>query len=518
MRLIDTSLITQESLARMGQTEKDWVYNGLDCCVTLEVKHKLSANLDNVSRSTYEFSKRLQAPILEMNMRGVLIDQYYLSKLIRDFTLDQKRIERQFNHICKEGLGMTFEMGSHHQLKRLFYEVLKLPQVRKRNAKGQMVPTVDRNALEKLMGQFYAQPFISHILGYRDLDKKLQFLHTGIDRDGRLRTSFNIAGTTTGRLASNYSDFGSGTNLQNVERRLRRVIISDPGYKFCNIDLEQGDSRNLGAILGFLFHDWTYLDACQSGDLHTTVAKLVWPDMGWANSLKADRALAEQIFYRWFTFRDATKKLGHGTNYLGTPFNMSQQTKIPQTLIAGFQEKYFKAFPAIGYYHNWVRERLILDHEITTLFGRRRHFFGRADEATTIREAVAYSPQSMTAEEINTGLINVWDMNRVQCLLQVHDSILVQYPEEQEDELVPLLLKACEVPMEIGDRTVIVPAEAKVGWNWADVEYNKDGSVGDNPDGLLKYRGTDKRRRTSEAKTSILDRVVFRTNSSGWVT
>src|SRR5204863_8193698 len=100
-----------------------------------------------------------------------------------------------------------------------------------------------------------AEPIIKHVFALRDLGKKVSFLQTAVDPDGRLRTSFNIAGTTTGRLASSYSDFGTGTNLQNVETLLRSVFVADPGMKFCNIDLEQADSRGGCAIHCNLFCD-----------------------------------------------------------------------------------------------------------------------------------------------------------------------------------------------------------------------------------------------------------------------
>src|SRR5262249_14971349 len=153
----------------------------------------------------------------------------------------------------------------------------KLPPVKKRsNRAGERnyTPTVDRDALEQLDNYFLAQPIVSHILGLRDIEKKIGVLKTGIDSDGRMRTSYNIAGTSTGRFSSNLSDFGTGTNLQNIEDMLRSIFVADAGLKFAYIDLEQAESRLVGAIEWNLFHDPTYLDACESGDLHTSVCRL----------------------------------------------------------------------------------------------------------------------------------------------------------------------------------------------------------------------------------------------------
>lgn len=511
MKLIDTSTLTPQSIDAMGATERLQIYNGLDCCVTHEVDEVITQDFNPLTLRTYDFSRRLQAPVLEMNMRGVLIDQYELSRLIVEFEEALVQLKWQFDHICTEVFGETFSMSSPLQMKRLFYDVLRLPEIKKRNAKGERVVTTDRAALEKLRAHFYAQPFVSHILGCRDLEKKLQFLRSDIDADSRLRTSFNIAGTNTGRFASNFSDFGSGTNLQNIERKLRRVIVSDPGYKFCNIDIEQGDSRNLGFLLGELFNDWDYLDACESGDLHTIVSRAAWPGLPWTGDPKQDRAIADGPFYRMFSYRDMAKRLGHGTNFLGTPYTMAENTKLPQRDVKTFQSGYFSRFPGLSKYHDHVRWQLRTVHKLVTPFGRERHFYGRADDDTTVREAVAYCPQSMTAEEINIMLEKAWDLNIAQCLLQVHDSILFQYREDQEAVIVPKLLECCRVSLtSTTGRVFNASTEAKIGWNWADTEFEKDGSVKENPDGLRKWKGSDPRRRSASPKTSVLDRVLPR--------
>ena len=110
----------------------------------------------------------------------------------------------------------------------------------------------------------------------------------------------------------------------------------------------------------------------------------------------------------------------------------------------------------------------------------------------------------MTADEIDTGLLNVWRANLAECLVQVHDSILFQYPEHLENQIVPQLIAAIETPIQLHNgRKFIVPAEAKIGWNWADFD---DKNPQDNSDGLIKYRGNDERVRT--APINFLDRLV----------
>ena len=530
-KIIDTSTLLETT--SLSYNEKEWVYNGLDCCVTLEVWQRLAEQIDPVAQKTYDFSRALQAPILEMTTRGVLVDIGRRDEVLHLYNAQVIQLETQLNELIIEGVGWeeprfnTTWWRSPAKLKDLLYGIMSLPPVRKRNAKGAFVPTLNRDALEKLNDYLLAEPICRHILALRDLDKKRGFLRTGIDADLRIRTNFNIAGTNTGRLASSMSDFGTGTNLQNVDRELRSVFVADPGYKFANLDLEQGDARNVGAICWQLFveqhgeeYAGAYLNACESGDLHTTVCKMSRPDLPWTGDAKKDREIAEQIAYRQDSYRQLAKKLGHGTNYYGTPRTMAKHTKVETLVIQEFQQRYFGAFPAIGSYdrddrtspnwHNYVRGQLQSAHSLTTLFGRRRVFFGRSFDDSTIREAIAYSPQSMTADEIDTGLLNVWrTMPKVQLLIQVHDSILLQYPEELEDEILPKIMNTMKVALTLAKgREFTVPVDAKVGWNWGEPSYwsakdaakgkcreDQVGTVKENPDGLVKWKGHDKRKR-----------------------
>jgi DNA polymerase I len=507
--------ITRTDLLRPGEPKSDserlWIYNGLDCCVTLEVFEAIFPQLDNLTGSTYALSRALQGPVLEMNLRGVRIDESERRRAIDGYRDDTKRLERNLYRIVHDGVGYpdfcdtgkTKAWRSNAHVARLLYDVLKLPEIRKRNERGELARTVNRDALERLQIHFLAEPIIAHILSLRDIGKKISVLETEIDSDGRLRTSYNIAGTTTGRFSSAFNDFGTGGNLQNIEERLRRVVIPDPGMKFANIDLEQADSRNIGALCWNVFRDPTYLNACESGDLHTAVARMSRPGLPWTGDLKADRATAEQPFYRHHGLRHMCKVLGHGTNYLGSPFEMSKHTKIEQSVIKEFQATYFQAFPAIQRLHAWTAEQLASTGNLITPFGRKRWFFGKRDERDTLKQAVAHLGQSMTADEMNHALLGVWRLHICDLLLQVHDSVLIQYPEEKENEIIPQVLAAMRVPLELeGGRQFVVPLEVQVGWNWGKRDpRNPD----DNPYGLSKW--PDERKKPI-AKAGQLDRKL----------
>lgn len=514
-RIINTAEMDR---TKLDQFTSDQIYNGLDVCLTLEVLHAMEPMLDPVSRPIYEFSKALQAPVLDMTMRGVRVDQgrrTVAHKLIVDTIA---RISAQLDRLVKEGIGTDVSWRSPKQLQDLFYGVMQLAPVKRRNANGQFVPTVDRDAIEKLCQYLPAEPICLHLILLRELDKKRQFLEglTG----PRFFYNFNIAGTVTGRLSSEFSVFDEGGNAQNIDRELRSIFIADEGFKFLNLDLEQGDSRNVGAVCWNHFVEsvgvkiaGAYLDACESGDLHTTVSRMVWPELGWTDDRAENRRHADILFYRQDSYRQSSKKLGHGTNFFGTDKHMASQTRIPKNLVEEFQRKYFTAFPVIGAYdkrdhkvdhwHNRVRLAIRQFGHLTTLLGRRRFFFGNPADEETLRAAIAYEPQSLTADEVDQGMLRIWRAQRVQLLLQVHDSILCQYPAEQEDEILPWALTAMSVTINLKkDRPFTVPVEAKVGWNWGEADEKN------NPNGLIKWKGNDNRQRQAHSEGLSIHRLL----------
>jgi len=477
--------------ASVPQSTVRQIYNGLDAAITTEVLSALQPLSSNAPSPIYDFERALQAPVLEMMLRGFRIDEYERRKGIDLLRGQITHLERHLNSMAYVVWDRPLNSRSPKQLIDFLYGAMKLPEQWKHD-KGQKRLSTDREALEKLEVYFYARPIISTILEIRNLGKKLSVLETEIDSDGRMRTSYNIAGTETGRWSSSSNAFGTGTNLQNITPELRKIFVADPGYKLVGIDLEQAESREVGWQCGVLFNDWSYLDAAYSGDLHTTVTRFNWRDLPWTDDPKANRAIAEQPYYRHYTYRDMSKKLGHGSNYYGQPFTMARHAKIPTKMAEDFQVRYFEAFPGIPRWHRWTAQQLQQNQLLITPFGRRRHFFGRPNDDATLREAIAFVPQSSTGDRMNLGLFRIWKSmrDRVQLIAQGHDAVYFQYPERlDEQEIVAEALELINIPMTHGDRKLIVPGEAKSGWNWGNWDEKT------NPDGLKKCKGLDARKR-----------------------
>lgn len=486
-KIIATHLRDPSSFDEM---EREWCYNGLDCCVTAEVLDALLPQLDSHTRSTYDFSRALQGPVLEMRLRGVLVDQSRKAQVIDDMFEQIERLESQLDRIVLEGVGVPgFNWRSNADLQHLFYDKLRIPPILRAGK-----PTVNRAALEKMEQYLIAKQIVKHITLMRDLGKKIGVLKTEIDPDGRIRTSYNIAGTSTGRFSSSFSEFGTGGNLQNVEESLRSIFISDPGYKFAKFDAKSGESFVVGAIEWNLFNDPRYLEACESGDPHTAVARIMWPGLPWRGDFKQDKHVAEQPYYRHYTYRFMCKKLGHGSNYGGKPETLSQQSKVPLDVVRAFQPKYFAAFPAHLQWQAWVDAELRRKGQLISLMGRKRQFWGRRNDDGTLREAIAYDPQSSLADIVNRAMLREWHKRRAIIMLQDHDALTWMYPEEREDEIVPALYEAMPEEIQLRNgRTLCIPYDCKVGWNRGD--FDKDHPE-KNPDGLKDWIGHDTRRRT----------------------
>jgi DNA polymerase I-like protein with 3'-5' exonuclease and polymerase domains len=507
--------IQTELIGQFAQSPHDTyqTYCGLDTCLTHEI---LSTIKETFSRRLadpigpgliYQFERALQGPYLEIMQRGFRVDD--LGRRAAAEQLRQKRdaLQLLLNRFAEATWGKGLNPRSPPQLKEFFFEAMRLPEVWL-SKKGVKKLSTDREALEKLEHYLHARPFVQIILAIRDTAKQLEVFETGIDPDFRFRAGYNIAGTETGRPSSSENAFGTAGNALNIPSGLRYVFEADPGMKMCVIDLEQVEARDVGFFIGCLFGDWKFLDNCESGDLHTNNAKLVWPELPWTGHPREDRAIADQIYYRDMSYRDLAKRGSHLSNYSGTAWTAARSLKTPLPVLEEFQARYCRgryghktlpdidpAFPGIPRYWQWVAQQLQTTQKLITPFGRERHFFGRPNDDATLREAIAYLPQSTTADRMNLGLWRVWHkMPQVELLAQTYDSITFQYDAQREAQVIPQALELIRVELRSPcARSYVVPGEAKVGWNWGPQSAS-------NPHGLAKWKESSPDGRSAPAR------------------
>ena len=399
--IIQTADLRQAEMYKFGFEFRHWIYNGLDCAVTLEVHEKLQEYIerDPDIQRIYAFSRALQGPAFAMMQRGFRVDEAERAKQLYELRSTHRSVNSWLQRLANVVESGWLNYNSHIQLKALLYEQMHLP-VQYIREKGVKKVSTNRECLEKLKIHYYAIPIINCVLALRDIDKQMQVLSSGIDSDGRLRASFNIAGTKTGRWSSSKNCYGRGTNLQNISEKMRRIFIADPGEKLAYPDLEQAESR----VVAYLSQDLEYIKAHESGDLHTYTARLIWPNLDWTGDIHADRKVAEQPYYRHFSYRDLAKRGGHASNYYAMPFTVAKYLKLDIKVAEEFQDKYFDKFFMIPAWHRKVQNMLLEHGTMVTAMGRRRTFFGRPNDDATLREAIAHEPQSVVVDILNFGL------------------------------------------------------------------------------------------------------------------
>lgn len=479
----------------LNSDESLWLYNALDCLVTLEVWNELQEQRTPASDLSYNFVSAMRAPALDIMLTGVRVDMEQRAIAERKYREKLVRMQSILFRLTSAIWDKPLNPNSSKQCIDFFYGAIKIPQIVSYK-KGERKISMDRETLEKLEIYLHARPIIRAILACREYEGKIEVLTKGLDRESdghyRMRTSYNVVGTKFGRWSSSENAFGQGTNMQNITDELRRILIPDPGYKFGYLDLEQAESR----AVAFTSGDLNYIKACEGGDLHTTVASMVWPHI-------KCRADADQLFYRWFSYRDLAKRLGHGTNYYGQPPTMAKHTKVPVQLVKDFQDAYFKAFPGIKAWHKRVAAQLQIHGHLTTALGRQVHFLGRRWDDTTLREAIACEPQSLIGETLNLYLWRIWKhVPEVKPLAQIHDAVLIQYPKEREDELIQRCLTHSNIPIQFPAGILVIPSSAEVGFNFG--KFKKI----ENESGLKKWKAGESDRREEPRTRGLLDRPI----------
>jgi DNA polymerase I-like protein with 3'-5' exonuclease and polymerase domains len=491
--------------SHLGADETLWLYNGLDSLLTHEIWQKLSPSLG----PTYRFERLQLGPVMSLMRRGFAVDTAARDAAIagpegliaRAYRLGgMTKIDKNgkgtwkvtdesalLQRLAKIIWGKPLNYHSGTQLKAFFYgaDGLRIPEIRE-SKKGETKVIVNRNALEKIVEHYVRGMFIAAIiLRLRDIEKQIEVLTKGLSPDGRFIASYNIGGTNSWRWSSSKHPYRHSQNAQNIAPELRHIFVADPGRVFLYTDLQGAESR----VVAYMSGDANYIKAVESGDVHTTVCKMVWPELPWTGTKDGDRAVADTEYWNGKSYRDIAKMCGHASNYNATPFTIARQGKIPVAVAEEFQRKYFRAFPGIRKWQQWVAGRLQTTSQITNPFGMTRTFWGREWDDATIREAVAFGPQSTVGTLLNVGLYQVWyelEPHTAWLHAQIHDAIVTSVEKKRLAELVPSILRLLTVPIEVTDingvtRTLIIPPECEYGKNWGK-------ATPANPNGLKKWK------------------------------
>ena len=423
--------------------ELSWQYNCLDCVRTRECGEVEQNNLAQMGLVAVDaFQQSMFWPVLEAMKIGVKIDLDRRAAFDIELSLEMKKREEYFQFV----LGHSLNPRSNPQMQKLFYQDLHQQVIVKRG-KGGGNPTLDDKALT-LLGQRepILRPLLRNIAEYRSLGVfRSTFVQAELDIDNRMRTAYNICGTESYRLSSAENAFGSGTNLQNVPMggedddselvlpNVRKIFVPDEGYTMFDTDLskadlrivvEEADERELRAMLA------------EGRDPYVEVAREFYREPS-ISKTRSDGSPHPK--YKIF------KSFCHGSHYLGTAQGLAQRLGLTVKESEATQKWYFGKYPSIPKWHTRVKNFVAAKHYVENAFGYRRYYFDRIDDAL-FRQAIAWIPQSTVALYINRIWLTLWERFRfIGVLLQVHDSLVGQFPTIQKDYALACLKEAAQV-------------------------------------------------------------------------
>ena len=320
-----------------------------------------------------------------------------------------------------------------------------------------MRETTDEEALRGL-AQKYKSPIFDLILKIRHNRKLLgTYLSDKGGADGRIRCSYIIGGTETGRLSSRESVFGSGTNLQNIPKGVcRRMFIADEGKVFVQADLSQAEAR----VVAYLAEEERLIDLFGRGvDIYKYVASWVF-----------NKPIEEITTGGKESDREKAKHLIHASNYGIGPRTFAHVAGIKEAEAKVLLQKYFDTFPKIKAWQLRTQSTLGRTKTVRTPMGRKRTFFGRWGDQL-FREAYAFIPQSTVADVLNLAMIRFNKiLPDVEIMLQIHDAFVIQVSESAlRSDWVNALMEAFDIEIVIGGRKLKIPVDIKVGPNWEDM-------------------------------------------------
>ncbi|MBI2096300.1 MAG: hypothetical protein HYT43_01550 [Candidatus Taylorbacteria bacterium] len=416
---------------------------------------------ENLSRLYKEIERPLIGVVEKMGRRGVKIDAKYLETLSVKYHEELSSLEKKIWELA----GEEFNINSPKQLGVVLYDKLSLGGGKIKKTAGGARSTRESELL-KLKD---IHPVIDTILSYRELGKLLSTYIDNIpsllDADSRLHTTFLQAGTTTGRMAS------ENPNLQNIPiktelgRAIREAFVVEKNWRLISFDYSQMELR----IAAILSGDRVLLEIFRRGeDVHTAVASKVF------------RVPAEEVDYE---MRRRAKVINFGIIY-GMGVNaLRANLGSDRAAAQEFYNKYFEAFSGLADYLNSVKAAAERKGYTETLFGRRRYFEGINSKVPYIkaaaeRMAINAPIQGTGADIVKLAMVRIDEYlkkeglnDRVYPLLQVHDEIIYEAPEEFVTPVVPKIKEIMENVLTPGEsKGIVMVAEAAVGKNWGEME------------------------------------------------
>jgi DNA polymerase-1 len=431
-------------------------YAAADAEVVLRLIPQLEEALERCeARALFQ---EMEMPLIEvladMEMAGISLDVAFLQEMSQELEVELAAIEARVH----EAVGEPFNLNSPQQLSQALFDRLALePPDRTRRTSSGYYSTA-ANVLDAMRD---VHPVVDLVLHYRELSKLkstyVDALQLQVNPEtGRVHTSYNQTGSVTGRIAS------SDPNLQNIPirteigRRVRHAFVAGPGNLLLAVDYSQVELR----IVAHIANDRAMLQAFQSGqDIHTTTAAAIY-------QVPIDSVTAEQ--------RRHAKAINFGLIYGMSPYGLTRATDLTLAEAEDFVGAYFEQFPGVERYLQETRQLAAEQGFVETLLGRRR-YFPRLKNQTNYnvrsreeREAVNAPIQGTAADIMKMAMIRVHQgLNEAglnsQILLQVHDELVLECPEQEVERAAELVKVTMENAYDI---RAPLQADTREGSNW----------------------------------------------------
>lgn len=442
---------------RTGDYETYYKYNGLDCCVTLEIYLILRVKLAEMGLAqVYEGRRKLIWPAVEMSCRGLLYDQEESNRLQKE-----TEAERDLHQLALDTLaGEPINVNSPKQVAALLYDRLGIPGGSR---------TTGEKTLRSIMSTLpdgQAKTVLDAIFRVRKARKFLSSYLTGtVSADGRLRTSFNPVGTESGRWSASKFLITEGVNLQTIPPKWKSCIIADPGMLLWMADYSQIEARFVAAFAGD--EDQLTLFA-SGGDIHRLNASRLF-GIPIEEVTDEQRYIAKQCVHA-LNYGIGPQTLMETVNLRGEAINFSISLREAKKI----REVYLEAFPAIVQWQEAVWETVQRTRKLTNPYGTTRIFTGPLrgpDAIHTKKEALAFLPQSTVPDLINLALLDLWEnppCPDFTVVLQIHDALGGWGPDTCVSLWTKAIIKSMlrTVPISTPHGTSIalpVPVDLKVG-------------------------------------------------------
>lgn len=406
--------------------------------------------------TVYETLERPLAPVLvEMERHGVKVDRQKLQRMSGDFAQRMLGLEAQAHELA----GEPFNMASPKQVGEILFGKLGIPGAKKTKT-GAWATGAD--ILEDLAAEGHELP--KTLLAWRQLSK-LKSTYTDSLPDhinaetGRIHTSYSMAGTSTGRLAS------TDPNLQNIPirteegRAIRTAFVAEKGNVLISADYSQVELRVLAHMADIDALKQAFLDG---QDIHAMTASEMFgvPIEGMDPMVRRN-----------------AKAINFGIIYGISAFGLARQLSIPRKEAADYIETYFAKFPGIRDYMETTKEFARANGYVETLFGRRIHVRditskNGATRGFMERAAINAPIQGTAADIIRRAMIRMPGALAdagldALMLLQVHDELIFEVPKDQAKKTMQVVKQIMEgAALPVCDMGIPLTVDAEQGDNW----------------------------------------------------